>query len=94
MCGAVGNLSEIRVKSEVLSNFEVDGSVKLDNLGLPLRVIDFSPSDFNSEASPSKNIVLNVPSTILARGFKASVDNNALGLSNSDESDVVNTQAV
>ena len=82
--------SVLRIKGPSLSDYIVFLSSKFNYLRIPVWVVKFTPSNFNSDSFPSLNVVLNIPTVSLVRELEISVDNNIGVCSISDQFDIVN----
>lgn len=61
-----------------MGDFVVAATIELDDLGIPICVKEVSPSDFNTLSCPSRNVVLEGPSSVLGRDFEISVYDNVI----------------
>lgn len=89
---SIGNEFVAGVEGEVLGDLEVRISIEFANLWVPVKVVDISPSDFNTFSWPSLDAIVDVPSSELGWYLETSIDDNVLRRSDSNELDVVNGQ--
>lgn len=83
----------LRVKGPSLGDYIVSASSKLTNLRSPVFVIDFTPSNFDSDSFPSFNVIKNSPTISFIRQLEFSVNNNVGVCSISNQTNIINSDS-